>query len=144
MEASFDTATVTQEPLSAKKSFRKTAVAAAVEEGEREEEGVGKSEGFRAVSKRRVQDRCWIIPRKWSMGSITCLVPSEKETKDERWRRLPLKGNTAEEAKYGLNSTKLSGYVDVHHSNKKWDKNVQRDRQLVHFIPLASDELFII
>lgn len=45
---------------------------------------MGKSEGFRAVSKRRVQDRCWIIPRKWSMGSITCLVPSEKETKDER------------------------------------------------------------
>lgn len=75
---------------------------------------MGKSEGFRAVSKRRVQDRCWIIPRKWSMGSITCLVPSEKETKDERWR-LPLKGNTAEEAKDGW----LSGYVDVHHSNRK-------------------------
>lgn len=48
------------------------------------------------------------------MGSITCLVPSEKETKDERWRRLLEKRNTVEEAKDGLNSTKLSGYVGTY------------------------------
>lgn len=41
MGASFDTATVTQEPLSAKKSFRKTAVTATVGEGEKVEEGGG-------------------------------------------------------------------------------------------------------
>lgn len=73
---------------------------------------MGKSEGFRGISKRRVQDRCWIILGKWS---TTYLVPSEKETKEEG---LLEKGNTMEEARDGLNSTKLSGYVETYHSNR--------------------------
>lgn len=74
---------MTQEPLSAKKSFRKTAVMATVGKGGKVGEEEGESKGFRAVSKRRLQDRCWIILGKWSMGSIIRLAPSEKETKDE-------------------------------------------------------------
>lgn len=90
---------------------------ATVGEGGKVGEEEGESEGFRAVSQRRLQDRCWIILRKWSMGSIIRLAPSEKETKDEWWRRLLKKGNTVEEAKDGLNSTILSGYVGTYHLN---------------------------
>ena len=42
-----------------------------------------------------MQDRCWIMPGKWSMGSITCLALSEEEkTKTDEgdyWRRGRLK-----------------------------------------------------
>lgn len=102
--------------------------------------GMGKSEGFRAICKRRVQDRCWIILGKWSMGSITCLVPSEKETKNERWRKLLEKGNTVEKARDGLNSTKLSGYVETSHTyqNEIMSKGIDSYCVSSHYLPKTS------
>lgn len=43
-----------------------------------EEEGRGKVKVLMPK-----QDRCWIMLGKWSMGSITCLVLSEEEKKNE-------------------------------------------------------------